>query len=136
MKINKSYIVDGLTFDNLWDLRQYLGNREKNAIIFGEEPTENIAEFYKQYGVTYHEEEDQYTDQMMAQDIREKRNALLAETDYYVMPDYPSTEGGLHAVKSYRKFLRNITMQDGFPHSVIWPSKPSVLDTSNDEGEM
>ena len=61
------------------------------------------------------------------QRAREKRNALLAETDYYVMPDYPSTDEGLLAVMAYRQALRDISKQESFPEKIEWPDKPSVL---------
>lgn len=61
------------------------------------------------------------------QRAREKRNALLSESDYYVMPDYPSTDEGLLAVMAYRQALRDISKQEGFPEKIEWPDKPSVL---------
>ena len=61
------------------------------------------------------------------QQARSKRDALLSESDYYLQPDYPSTEEGLNAVKAYRSALRDVPQQEGFPLSVEWPVKPSVL---------
>lgn len=58
---------------------------------------------------------------------RSKRDALLSESDYYLQPDYPSTEEGLNAVKAYRSALRDVPQQKDFPMNVEWPSKPSVL---------
>lgn len=58
---------------------------------------------------------------------RSKRDALLSESDYYLQPDYPSTQEGLNAVKAYRSALRDVPQQEGFPMKVEWPSKPSVL---------
>lgn len=53
----------------------------------------------------------------MANAIRSKRDGLLAETDYLMLPDAPVVDG----VKEYRALLRDITMQSGFPVSVVWP---------------
>lgn len=58
---------------------------------------------------------------------RSKRDALLSESDYYLQPDYPSTEEGLNAVKAYRSALRDVPQQEAFPLSIEWPSKPDVL---------
>ena len=59
--------------------------------------------------------------------VRSKRDALLSESDYYLQPDYPATEEGLKAVKSYRTDLRNVPQQAGFPYDVVWPETPDVL---------
>ena len=61
------------------------------------------------------------------QAVRSKRDALLAESDYYLQPDYPATEEGLKAVKAYRTDLRNVPQQAGFPYDVVWPETPNVL---------
>lgn len=56
--------------------------------------------------------------------VRFKRNSLLAETDYLLMPDYPISEEYLEKVKEYRQQLRDITKQDGFPKDVVFPNLP------------
>lgn len=54
------------------------------------------------------------------QAIRNKRDQLLAETDWMALSDVTmSTE-----MQSYRQALRDITDQAGFPYSVTWPTKP------------
>ena len=58
---------------------------------------------------------------------RSKRDALLSESDYYLQPDYPSTQEGLNAVKAYRSALRDVPQQEGFPLSIEWPAKPDVI---------
>ena len=63
----------------------------------------------------------------LAKQVRATRDALLAETDYLVMPDYPISAEELDAVKTYRQALRDIPMQSGFPTSVEYPPKPEVL---------
>lgn len=71
--------------------------------------------------------DDLLTDQDRAVGIRKKRDALLAETDYLLMPDYPISIEELELVKSYRQTLRGIPEQEGFPRSVEWPEKPEVI---------
>lgn len=58
--------------------------------------------------------------------IRKKRNELLDETDYLLMPDYPIFEDKLKQVKQYRQKLRDIPNQPGFPNSVTWPDKVEI----------
>ena len=56
-----------------------------------------------------------------------KRERLLKETDYLVLPDYPISEERLAEIKVYRQALRDITLQEGYFENVIWPTKPNWL---------
>lgn len=58
----------------------------------------------------------------LAVSIRARRDALLASTDYLLMTDYPILSDALTAVKAYRQELRDITTQETFPQSVVWPT--------------
>ena len=62
----------------------------------------------------------------LATAIRSKRNALLAETDYLLMPDYSISQEYLEKVKEYRQQLRDITKQNGFPKNVTFPDFPKL----------
>ena len=62
----------------------------------------------------------------LATEIRSKRNSLLAETDYLLMPDYPISKEYLEKVKEYRQELRDITKQDEFPKEVTFPDFPKI----------
>lgn len=64
------------------------------------------------------------TDEEFAAEAREKRNHLIAETDYLVMPDYPLDEEKKAAVLAYRQALRDVPEQAGFPRQIDWPVKP------------
>lgn len=59
-----------------------------------------------------------------AEEAREKRNALIAETDFMAMPDYPLDAEKKAAVLAYRQALRDVPEQTGFPRQVDWPVKP------------
>ena len=59
-----------------------------------------------------------------AKEAREKRNALIAETDYMAMPDYPLDKEKKAAVLAYRQALRDVPEQAGFPRQIDWPVKP------------
>lgn len=64
------------------------------------------------------------TDEDLAAEAREKRNALIAETDYMAMPDYPLDDERKAAVLAYRQALRDVPEQAGFPRQIDWPVKP------------
>ena len=57
----------------------------------------------------------------LANAARAKRDALIKETDFYMLPDYPNAPQG---IAEYRQALRGITEQPGFPHSIQWPVLP------------
>lgn len=66
-------------------------------------------------------------DSMVAKAIRDKRDNLIDETDYYLMPDYPSNPQNLEELKVYRQALRDVPKQEGFPRDVRWPDVPKFL---------
>lgn len=63
----------------------------------------------------------------IAERVRRERDIKIAETDYYMMPDYPTDPETLEDVKNYRKALRDITLQSGFPRDFKWPVVPKVF---------
>ena len=67
--------------------------------------------------------DDEY-DTVLAASARQKRDRLIAATDYLVTPDYPIESDRLAAVKTYRQALRDIPEQSGFPRTITWPDKP------------
>ena len=63
-------------------------------------------------------------DTVLAASARQKRDRLIAATDYLVTPDYPIESDRLDKVKIYRQALRDIPEQSGFPRTITWPDKP------------
>ena len=63
-------------------------------------------------------------DTVLAASARQKRDRLIAATDYLVTPDYPNSDDRLAKVKIYRQALRDIPEQAGFPRTITWPEKP------------
>jgi hypothetical protein len=57
----------------------------------------------------------------LASQIRQERNTLLSDCDWTQVSDAPVNQA---AWQTYRQALRDITAQEGFPYSVIWPTKP------------
>lgn len=60
-------------------------------------------------------------EEVIAQQVRQKRDRLLAECDWRSLPDSP---GDRDAWIEYRQLLRDVTEQSEFPEKVSWPSKP------------
>lgn len=55
--------------------------------------------------------------------VRNRRNALLAACDWTQGKDIQESVSAPWA--AYRQALRDITQQDGFPWSVVWPLSPT-----------
>lgn len=53
--------------------------------------------------------------------LRLRRDALLRETDHFVLPDNPR-DG--QAIRAYRQALRDLPENATDPRKVVWPSKP------------
>ena len=60
-----------------------------------------------------------------ANTIRLQRNLLLKECDFTQCRDI-STNPNTDPWIPYRKALRDITTQSGFPFNVVWPTKPNI----------
>ena len=54
--------------------------------------------------------------------VRSQRNALLAESDWTQMPDYPGALKPLWA--AYRQSLRNIPQKFSQTDAIVWPEPP------------
>ena len=124
------YTYNGQEYTTAYQVRKAIAANERKA--FGNPQTD---EDWAKLGVikTAEEVEDVVpepvvrTDEELAREARDKRDRLLDESDWFMMPDYPATAEGLSAVKTYRQNLRDISKQSGFPSDITWPTKPSVL---------
>lgn len=61
------------------------------------------------------------SEDIAAKNVRNKRNDLLAASDWTQLPDSPVDQ---QAWAVYRQALRDLTDQSGFPYAVVWPTKP------------
>ena len=61
-----------------------------------------------------------------ADEIRARRDRLLAATDWAVLPDSPLDAQSLEAVKTYRQALREVPQQEHFPGAITWPQMPEL----------
>ena len=78
---------------------------------------------------TVTEEDDQFRESWIVEDmteselsssIRQKRDALLFQTDQYALSDRTMSS----EMTAYRTALRTLPEQEGFPFDVTWPIKP------------
>jgi hypothetical protein len=60
-------------------------------------------------------------DTRAASQVREQRDARLAETDWMASSDLTMSSEWV----SYRSSLRDVPSQAGFPNTITWPTKPS-----------
>lgn len=131
--IKKQWEYSGESYSSEKQVRQAIWEKERKA--FG---TPEDAEGWAELGVTYSEvtveEPTRSADtqrRILKVEATLKRNKLLQDSDYYILPDYPSTEEGLSEVKAYRQLLRDIPKQEQYPFEINWPEKPSVLVKQN-----
>ena len=62
-------------------------------------------------------------------EIREKRNKYLSESDYFILPDYPAEQSEKSIIKEYRQRLRDIT-NDLNPENIddlVFPEMPKII---------
>ena len=56
--------------------------------------------------------------------VWELAKKLLAESDWSMLPDVPMSSGEKAAWIEYRRGLREIKLQPGFPEDVVFPTTP------------
>jgi hypothetical protein len=72
------------------------------------------------------EQETEYKarkDQEQAIAVRQSRDQLLKDTDWVAVKSFETDTPMSSEWKAYRQALRDISSQDGFPWSVVWPKK-------------
>lgn len=57
--------------------------------------------------------------------IKAEMDLRISQSDPMVAADNPATKGGRAAWLDYRKAVRNVPYQNGYPDSVLWPTPPS-----------
>ena len=61
-------------------------------------------------------------EQIKQSEAKAERNSKLAETDVYMVSDYPITTEQKTAWQTYRQALRNMDFSD--LDNITWPTKP------------
>ena len=105
-----TYLIDGSD-----DNDGIISVSVKNAYNNGEL---DIAEFPE------NEEDPAYSQKK--NEVIQRRNNLLNDSDYLMMVDYPISDEKKQEIKAYRQALRDIPQQDGFPDNIVWPDKPMI----------
>ena len=94
--------------DKLGDL-SWVGINDQGWFVVGEEPDPVSPSTYNQ----------------TPSEIQWARTLqLLGDSDWSVLPDVPMTNGKKTEWLEYRKALREIKLQEGFPDTIHWPNKP------------
>ena len=67
--------------------------------------------------------------QQFTAEMRTYRNQLLMQCDWIELPSAVARESAesLATWATYRQALRDVTNQEGFPSSIVWPTKPGVI---------
>lgn len=63
----------------------------------------------------------------LSNEVRNRRNELLLETDWTQTLDAPITEENQLEYRSYRQELRDITNKSEFPYIIEWPERPEII---------
>lgn len=81
-----------------------------------------------QYGpISQYQPPPAITPDQLASQARAQRDHLLAESDWTQLPDARAAMGPQKSENwdAYRKELREIPLQPGFPTEINWPQKPT-----------
>ena len=112
---NYEFVIDGnVNSQSDWDnnVRFISGADENDLAIFTDTKPVTYAE------VTAKLSELEVDEKWY--DIREKRNKLLAETDFYALSDVTMTT----EMSNYRQALRDLPSSTSNPDDVVFPTKP------------
>ena len=129
--------LDGLKLEAVFETPKPDAGQYQNAVRNGVEKDASgnwvwawaIRDMFSDHidddGVTYTKAEQEAAyqaglDAVAAKAVRDQRGKLLAETDWMALSD--STMSAEWA--TYRQALRDITAQETFPQSVVWPTEP------------
>ena len=126
---------------NLWQLKKLSTNESLNepqklpenwGPIFGLAGIQDrlgdlswLGEAYADQGWVIVGEAPDDNSQSTVSDIAWNRaKQMLKESDWAVLSDVPMTAGIKAQWIEYRKALRDVRLQTGFPNSINWPNKP------------
>lgn len=62
--------------------------------------------------------------EILATQYRKERDALLASSDFTQLVDAPFSDEQKQAWAEYRQALRDLTKQEGFPVTCVFPTQP------------
>lgn len=144
--IQKSYSIEQLKLDNpnvsfpetikISTLEEYsvypceisekpIINERTHIVKLKKYATKINGTYVYEYDITEKSiEEINAYDSFVSQEVRNKRNKLLQETDWVVTKSTELSTPIPNEWIYYRQELRNIPEQVSFPYHIIWPIKP------------
>lgn len=100
---------------------------DKNGQVYGYRPEGiEVREMTDAEFQAYKIEQETPTPEQILADAKSKRDALLADTDWYVVRQAETGKPVPTDVLAYRQELRDIDQQPGWPTEVNWPTLPSA----------
>ena len=94
-----------------------------------DEPSAPICKWENATWVVYEKEpldiSLNYNPDAIAEEHRNKRDKLLAASDFTQLPDVPLSDELKQKWTVYRQELRDITNQEGFPLTCVFPDQPA-----------
>ena len=113
----ESMVIDGEGYGTLNIAMTYVDTSTQKLVSMPEQPS--------QYHVfNYTTRKWDVSNTLAWEDIRAKRDRLLAECDWTTMPDVPLSDARKEAWVAYRQALRDITKQSN-PLALVWPTPPN-----------
>lgn len=108
--------------------QQYSFNSELEKVV--ENPIEDAIIDHANHEITITYSIIPLTKQELSDKVRIQRNILLQESDVLVYPDLweDMDDHKKSVIKEYRKNLRDLTIQQGFPHEITWPSLEGIAE--------
>lgn len=94
------------------------------------EYNDNVEDYIEENYETLLNDAKEHDRSIHAKAIREKRDRLLNESDWTQANDTALSQEMVEAYRVYRQALRDITSQEEFPYNVIWPEKPSNIEST------
>ena len=86
----------------------------------------NVEEYLKSESDKVRNEDSSVSTEMQWDDIRFKRDRLIAETDKTQLLDSQLTKEAQAEFAEYRQALRDLPQNFDNPDDVIWPEKPEL----------
>jgi len=126
---NETVVFSGVGYEVKSDYREkdFWDKETGQKIKFqiGQEPDDTMTAVVREdYESKWTGSKWEVDDEVLSRRAKQKRDSLLFQTDFVMMPDYPATNKA--EFESYRQALRDVPSQKGFPKTIDWPVKPEV----------
>jgi hypothetical protein len=111
------------SFDNYLQTDSFIDNTKykvvnKEIVPISESPGDN-------YYYNFDTSEWVYDTTILSNKVKQQRNELLTLCDWTQIPNNPLTQAKQTEWSNYRQQLRDITSQQGYPVTIVWPTPPN-----------